>query len=76
LVREIRDFGVEYFLTQNYIATSSKVFWENSNEDERASKLSDLLKRILHSYFNKPFTLTKQNLETAEIAEKTISSKK
>jgi len=43
IVREIRDYGIEYLLTQNFIATSSKVFWENSNEDERASKLSQLL---------------------------------
>lgn len=71
LVREIRDYGIEYFLTQSYIATSSKVFWENSNEDERASKLSKLLEKILLSDFTKPFTLTKQNLENAEIAEQT-----
>ncbi|MEY8867924.1 hypothetical protein AB9K24_00355 [Meridianimaribacter flavus] len=72
LVREIRDYGVEYFLTQNFIATSSKVFWENSNEDERASNLSILLEKIFRSDFTKPFTLTKQNLENAETAEQSI----
>src|SRR5690606_23810455 len=71
IVREIRDYGIEYFLTQNFIATSSKVFWENSNEDERASKLSQLLEKILSSDFTKPFTLTKQELETAEISKET-----
>lgn len=72
LVREIRDYGIDYFITQNFIATSSNVFWENSNEDERASKLSDLLERILSSDFTKPFTLTKQNLETAETAKESV----
>lgn len=71
LVREIRDYGIEYFLTQNFIATSAMVFWENSNEDERASKLSKLLEKILSSDFTKPFTLTKQELENAEIAKET-----
>jgi hypothetical protein len=72
LVREIRKYGIEYFLTQNFIATSSKVFWENSNEDERASKLSILLEKILTSDFTKPSTLSKHDLHTAEIAEKTV----
>jgi hypothetical protein len=72
LVKEIQTFGIDYFLTQNYIAISSKVFWENSNKDERGFKMSKLLEKILASDFTKLFTLTKQKLESAEIAEQTI----
>ncbi len=72
LVRSLRECGIDYFLTQNFIATSSKVFWENSNEDARASRLSNLLEKILSSDFTKPFTLTKREVETADIAEQTI----
>lgn len=73
LVKETRDYGVEYFLTQNSIATSTKVFWENSNSDDRAEKLSELLEKIFQSDFTIPFTLTKQtfNQET-ELAENTV----
>lgn len=72
LVREIRNYNIDYFLTQNYIAISSKAFWENSIKDEKASNLSNLLEKILVSDFNTPFTLTKQNLDNAEIAEQTL----
>ena len=73
LVKETRDYGVDYFLTQNSIATSTKVFWENSNSDDRAEKLSELLEKIFQSDFTIPFTLTKQtfNQET-ELAENTV----
>jgi len=73
VVKEIRSYGIEYFLTQNYIATSSKVFWENSNDDNRAERLSSLLEKILSSDFAAIFTLTKQTLETdAEIDEHSV----
>lgn len=72
LVRKIRKYGIDYFLTQNFIATSSKVFWEFSNEDKIALEFSILLERILSSDFTKPITLTKENLESAELAEPTV----
>lgn len=73
LVKETREYGVEYFLTQNSIATSTKLFWENSNSDDRAEKLSELLEKIFQSDFTIPLTLTKQtfNQET-ELAENTV----
>lgn len=72
LVSEIRNYGIEYFLTQNCIAISSKDLLENSLKDERASKFSNLLEKILSSDFTKSFILTTQDLEIAEIAEHTV----
>jgi hypothetical protein len=70
LANKTREYGVEYFLTQNYIATSTKVFWENSSDDNIAEKLSELLERIFKSDFTIPFTLRKQTFsQETEIAE-------
>ena len=73
LVKEVREYGTDYFLTQNYIATSTKVFWENSNDDDRAERLSVLLEKIFNSDFTIPFTLTKETVSTeVGIAENTL----
>lgn len=44
---------IEYFLTQNYIAVSSKVFWENSDRDDDAEQFSLLLEKIMNLNFSK-----------------------
>lgn len=73
LVKETREYGIAYFLTQNFIATSTKVFWENSNDDDRAEKLSVLLEKVFQSDFTIPFTLTKQTFsKETEIAENSL----
>lgn len=72
LIREIREYGIEYFITQSYIAISSNEFWENSIDDERASKLSILLEKILTSDFKKLNIISRQNIEADIISEKTI----
>ncbi len=73
LVKEIRESGIEFFLTQNSIVTSTKVFWENSNSDDRAEKISELLERIFQSDFTIPFILTKQtSSQETEIAENSL----
>jgi len=46
-INETRKYGIEYFLTQKYIATRIKVFWETSNFDNRAEKMSGFLEKIL-----------------------------
>ncbi|WBM74914.1 hypothetical protein [Saprospira grandis] len=66
LIREIRNYGIDYLLTQNFIAVSSKIFYENSNKDELASRFSRLVEKILCSDFTKIPRQTKNGLEIAE----------
>lgn len=72
LIHKIRDNDIEYLLTQNSIATGTKVFSENSSNYEEACKLSNLLEKIFISDFTKTFTLTKEGIEKTKIAEQTI----
>jgi hypothetical protein len=70
LVKEISTHGMDFFLTQKYIAFSNRLFWDD--KEKRADKTSKLLEKILSSDFLVTTTLFKKGLNKAETSENTI----
>lgn len=73
LVKEIRENGIEYFLTNDYLATKTKDSWQHSKNDSTAERLSILVEKILSSYFTDLVTLTRDSMRpTAKVAEPSL----
>jgi len=72
ILKDGRNWGVKYFLTPNYVALSSQVFWTNSVEDEISSEISIFLEKILASSFGTFFKFRKKGVEMTVTSESSI----
>ena len=72
LIKEVRNFGLKYFLTPNYIAISTMAFWAHSTNEIRAERFSTLLEKVLTSSFMQTIILIKNDATVNEISENSV----
>ena len=72
LIEEIRENGIHYFLTQNYLAISDKSIWTNSHNEVSASSLSSMLEKVLTGNFSELIMVVQENVKESTPTESSI----